>query len=87
MDIKINPPDGFAWTSHSLQKGATTTAYAIRVNMQKVKFFGGLATESSVMFNDYIDLTVVSTASDWYFFGWLTPWGGQSRTTHQTATF
>jgi hypothetical protein len=35
-DIKGNPRDGFAWTSHSLRKGATTAAYAIRVNIQKI---------------------------------------------------
>jgi hypothetical protein len=40
------------------------------------KFFGDRATESSVVL-DYIDPTVVPTTSDWYFFGWLTPWGGQ----------
>jgi hypothetical protein len=39
--IKTHPRDGFVWTSHSLRKGATTAAYAIGVNMQKMKFFGG----------------------------------------------
>jgi hypothetical protein len=33
-DIKANPREGFAWTSHSLRKRATTAVYAIRVNMQ-----------------------------------------------------
>jgi hypothetical protein len=79
------PPNGFAWTSHSLPKGATTAAYVIGVNMQKIKFFGGWATESSVLL-DYIDPTVAPTTTDWYFFGWLTPWGRQPRTNHQTAT-
>eukprot|EP00873_Tetraselmis_striata_P010120 jgi/Tetstr1/430384/TSEL_020194.t1 len=47
------PPAGFAWTSHSLRKGATTAAYVIGVTMQKIKYFGGWAMESSVVL-DYI---------------------------------
>jgi hypothetical protein len=84
-DIKVNPKAGFACTSDSLRKGATTAAYAIGVNMQKMKFFSGWAAESSVVL-DYIDPTIVPTTTDWYFFGWLTAWGGQPRTTRQTAT-
>jgi hypothetical protein len=40
-DIKITPPDGVAWMSHSLRKDATTAAYAIGVNMHNIKFLGG----------------------------------------------
>jgi hypothetical protein len=29
---------------------------------------------------DYIDPIVVLTNVDWYFFGLLTPWGGQPQT-------
>eukprot|EP00873_Tetraselmis_striata_P012991 jgi/Tetstr1/433255/TSEL_022543.t1 len=43
------PPAGFAWMSHSLRKGATTAAYVIGVTMQKIKYFGGWAMESSVV--------------------------------------
>jgi hypothetical protein len=53
--------------------------------MQKIKFFGGWAMESGVML-DFIDPIVVPTITDCYFFGWLAPWGGQPRTTRQTAT-
>jgi hypothetical protein len=38
-------------------------------------FFGGWATESSIVL-DYIDPIVIPTTVDSYFFGWLTPWGG-----------
>jgi hypothetical protein len=76
-DIKVNRRDGFAWSSHSLPKGATTAA---NVNMQKFKFFGGWATEFSVVL-DYIDPIVDLTTADGYFFGWLTPWGSQPQTT------
>jgi hypothetical protein len=84
-DIKLNPRDGFAWTSHSLRKGPTTAAYAIGVNMHQIRFFGGWATELSVVLA-YIDPTVVPTTTDWYFFGWLTPWGGYPRNTRKTTT-
>eukprot|EP00873_Tetraselmis_striata_P017714 jgi/Tetstr1/437978/TSEL_026608.t1 len=70
------PPAGFAWTSHSLRKGATTTAYVIGVTMQKIKYFGGWAMESSVVL-DYSDLTVLTCSAAWHLFGWMTPWGGQ----------
>jgi hypothetical protein len=85
QSITVNPPDGFAWTSQSLQKDATTTAYAIGVKMLKIRIFGGWATQSSVML-DYIDPTVVPTTADWHFFGWLTPWVGQLQITCQPAT-
>jgi hypothetical protein len=71
-DIEAKTRDDFAWTSHSLRKGATTAAHAIGVTMQKIKLFGGWATESSVVV-DYIDPTVVPTTTDWYF-GCLTPY-------------
>jgi hypothetical protein len=84
-DIKLNSPNGFAWASHSIRIGATTDAYTIGVNMEKIKFSGGWATESGVVL-DYIDPVVVPTTPDWYFFGSLTPWGGQPRATRHTAT-
>jgi hypothetical protein len=76
-DINVKAPDGFAWTSHSLRGGATTAAYAIGDTRQKIlKVFGGRAKQSRVVL-DYIDPTTAPTTGDWYFFGWLTPWGGQ----------
>jgi hypothetical protein len=74
-DIKVNPPDEFAWTSHSLRKGAITATYAIGVHCRKSFFPGGWATESSVVLH-YVDPTLVPTTMNWYFFGWLAPWGG-----------
>jgi hypothetical protein len=84
-DIKANPPDDFAWISRSLRKGATTAAHAIGVHMLTIIVFGGWATEPSVVL-DCIDRSRVPTTSDWYFFGWLTPWGGQPQITRQAAT-
>eukprot|EP00873_Tetraselmis_striata_P016563 jgi/Tetstr1/436827/TSEL_025605.t1 len=56
--------------------GATTVAYVIGVTMQKIKYFGCWAMESSVVL-DYIDPTVLPCPAAWHLFGWMTPWGGQ----------
>eukprot|EP00873_Tetraselmis_striata_P020111 jgi/Tetstr1/440375/TSEL_028710.t1 len=56
--------------------GATTVAYVIGVTMQKIKYFGGWAMESSVVL-DYIDPTVLPCPAAWHLVGWLTPWGDQ----------
>jgi hypothetical protein len=46
-------------TWHSLRKGAATPAYNVGVTLQKIKYFGGLSTESNVVL-DYIDSTVLA---------------------------
>ena len=74
--VNEQPPAGFAWTSHSLRKGATTAAYVIGVTMIKIKYYGGWSHESNVVL-DYIDPTVLPCPADWHFIGRLTPWGGQ----------
>jgi len=79
MALQERPPEGYRWTSHSLRKGAATAAYSIGVTLQKIKHFGGWSTESSVVL-DYIDPTALAGRSEWFFFGWLTPWGGQPTT-------
>eukprot|EP00873_Tetraselmis_striata_P020854 jgi/Tetstr1/441118/TSEL_003108.t1 len=50
VPCKSSPPSrGFAWTSNSLRKGPTAAACVIGVRMQKIKYFGSWAMESSVM--------------------------------------
>jgi hypothetical protein len=66
--VHEQPPEGFAWTSHSLRKGAATEAYNIGTPMQKIKFFGGWARESDVVL-DYIDPTVLPSPGAWQLFG------------------
>jgi hypothetical protein len=44
----------FSWTSQSLRKAAAKAAYNVGVKLQKMKYFGGCFTESSVAL-DYID--------------------------------
>jgi hypothetical protein len=48
-----HPMDGFAWTSHSLRKGAPIIAYGIGTPVLQIKFFGGWAGASHVVL-DYI---------------------------------
>eukprot|EP00873_Tetraselmis_striata_P002200 jgi/Tetstr1/422464/TSEL_013302.t1 len=75
------------WTADTLTSwGATTAAYVIGVTMQKIKYFGGWAMESSVVL-DYIDPTVLPCPAALHLFGWMTPWGGQpARLPRQVAT-
>ena len=35
------PPAGFAWTSHSLRKGAASAAYAIGARLTDIRYAGG----------------------------------------------
>jgi hypothetical protein len=83
--VHEQPPDGFAWTSHSLQKGAAIAAYNIGTPMQKIKFFGGWARESDVVL-DYIDPTVLSCPGAWQLFGWMSLGGAPPNVTRQSAT-
>jgi hypothetical protein len=46
------------------------------VTLQKIKYFGGWFTESSVVL-DYIDPTVFAARTEGLFFNWMTPWVGQ----------
>eukprot|EP00873_Tetraselmis_striata_P006284 jgi/Tetstr1/426548/TSEL_016846.t1 len=64
-------------------QGATTVAYVIGVTMQKIKYFGCWAMESSVVL-DYIDPTVLPCPAAWHLFGWMTPYLGRSMS--QAAT-
>jgi hypothetical protein len=72
----LPPPEGFSWISHSLRKVAKITAYDVGVTLHKIEHFGGRYIESSVVL-DYIDPTVLAGRSERFFFGYLTPWGGQ----------
>eukprot|EP00873_Tetraselmis_striata_P023953 jgi/Tetstr1/444217/TSEL_032110.t1 len=69
------------WTADTLtgwlQLGATTAAYVIGVTMQKIKYSGGWAMESSVVLDYIYRPNSVACPAAWYLFGWMTPWGGQ----------
>jgi hypothetical protein len=58
LAMQERPTYGFSSTSHSLRKGAATSAYLVGVTLQKIKYFGGWSTESSVVL-DYVDPTVL----------------------------
>ena len=66
-----HPPEGFAWTSHSLRKGAASAAYAIKVDLPTIKYEGGWATTSTVLEAHYIDFAMRPTDAAWLFFGRL----------------
>jgi predicted alpha/beta hydrolase family esterase len=53
------PFEGFRWTSHSLRKGAATTAYIVGVTLQKIKYFSGWLAKSNVVL-DYIGPKVLA---------------------------
>jgi hypothetical protein len=59
-----------------LTQGSNDGRLRRRLYAIKYEYFGGWSTESSVVL-DYIDPTVLARRSKWFFFGWLTPWGGQ----------
>jgi hypothetical protein len=84
--VHEQPPDGFAWTSHSLRKGAVRTAYNVGTPMQKIKFFGVWARESDVVL-DYIDPTVLPSPGAWHVFSWMTLGGAPSDVARQSATY
>jgi hypothetical protein len=53
--------------------------------MHKIKFFGGWARESDVVF-DYIDPTVLPCPGAWQLFGWMTLGGAPPKVTRQSTT-
>jgi hypothetical protein len=84
--VHEHPPGGFAWTSHSLRKGATTTTYGIGTPMQKIKvLFGGWARALDVV-RDYIDPTTLPSLGAWQLFGLTIPGGAPPIVTRRTAT-
>jgi len=68
--VGASPPPGYTWTSHSLRKGAASSARAIRVTLDVIRYFGGWAVNSAVV-NDYIDPSVRPSPAASFFFGWL----------------
>ncbi len=65
------PPEGFAWTSHSLRKGSASAANAIGVQLPDIRYTGGWSTNSYVLEEKYIDFSMQPTPTAWIFFGWL----------------
>jgi hypothetical protein len=65
------PPEGFAWTSHSLRKGAASAAHAIGARLTDIRYAGGWSTNSTVLEAKYIDFTMQPTPAAWIFFGFL----------------
>lgn len=61
--VGARPPAGYKdGTSHSLRKGAASSAYAINVTLTKIKHFGGWSDTSSAV-HTYIDPTTLPDAA------------------------
>jgi hypothetical protein len=65
------PPEGFRWTSHSLQKGTASAANAIGARLTNIRYQGGWPTNSKVLEAKYIDFTMQPSAAARLFFGYL----------------
>ncbi len=63
-----NPPKGFTWTSHSLRKGAATTANAIKVPLNDIRYSGGWSTSSNVLKSKYINFAMAPSKAAYIFF-------------------
>jgi hypothetical protein len=69
--VRRSPPEGFAWTSHSLRKGSASAANAIGARLTDIRFMGGWSTNSSVLEAKYIDFAMQPTPAARLFFGYL----------------
>ena len=61
-----------SWTSHSLRKGAATSAYSVGVPVDRVRFLGGWVPESKAVWT-YIDLMAPPTSAALFYWRGLTP--------------
>ena len=66
------PPEGCTYTSHSIRKGATTSASAIGVVDSVYCYIGDWSVKSSARL-DYIDPTAIASPAMFELFGWLLP--------------
>jgi hypothetical protein len=64
------PPEGDAWSTHSLRIGAASATNAIDVNLLKIKDWGGWALASGAV-HGYIR-PIMACQSCFRFFGWMT---------------
>jgi hypothetical protein len=69
--VQCLPPEGFAWTSHSLRKGAASAANAIGARLPDIRYQGGWSTNSSVLEANYIDFAMQPSQAARLFFGYL----------------
>ena len=66
------PPEGGAWSGHSVRKGAATAAAAVGVPERTIAYMGTWAVHSTTLARDYIDPSVGPSRAAWFFFGRLT---------------
>jgi hypothetical protein len=68
---KQSPLAGLSWTSHNLRKGAASTANAIKVPINEIRYAGGWSTSSTVLESKYIDFAMAPSKAAYIFFGHL----------------
>ena len=68
--LRETPPQGEAWTGHSLRKGAASGAGAIDVALFRICYVGGWSVRGGAV-QDYIDASCPDTPAARRFFGWL----------------
>jgi hypothetical protein len=71
-ELNLRPPDGEAWSGHSLRKGAASGMAALGVSLDRICFVGGWSIRSAAV-RDYIDPTCPCTPACRRFYGWLLP--------------
>ena len=71
--LRVVPPPGETYTSHSLRSGAASAACAIGVPMARIKWLGHWSKLSDVVEGRYIDPTFSPSDFCRFFFGWLAP--------------
>eukprot|EP00873_Tetraselmis_striata_P038413 jgi/Tetstr1/458677/TSEL_045067.t1 len=67
-ELTVAPRGGLFRSGRRDGRGPTAAACMIGVRMQKIKYFGSWAMESSVVL-DYIDPTVLPCPATWHLFG------------------
>ena len=70
LSVGATPPEGFAWTSHSLRIGAASAARAVGWTLEQIEYWGGWATMSKALRDSYIVPTVPPCRFAKFFFDW-----------------
>lgn len=68
--LKVTPPEGYTYSSHSLRSGAASAAFAIGADIIRICYCGGWAQGSQAVFS-YVDLSWQSSVDAEFFFGHL----------------
>jgi hypothetical protein len=68
--LKVTPPEGYTYSSHSLRSGAASAAFAIGVNIIRICYCGGWSQGSKAVYS-YVDMSWQRSADAMFFFSHL----------------